>query len=383
MKKKVQISTDEKHRNELSGKAVLLSLICVSSFHVDRDHLHSILSNPKDLSVLIQNSIVIEEGRNCITSALDTLAPILHLNWKQLMLRASSIIVQNINNVTPSALDDAIRQSWSAYNPGTKWKKASEKNNDWLFAMTASQSGVNALPVHYNILTGELLVDGDRLSSLPPKYEQHSTYRLLFGRSSLEIMPSGLAGMRYSTKTAYAGHTVHFGLSDEKTVEGDLRIRAVHPDQTMELIPPRLFRDKFPSAFVENFVHWYDISKQQIEFRPLGSVWRSSSEDWTLTRTIDGRGWQLLWPESCQRLPNFSFAEPNLLTRDLIRSSSFRVSSFGAEEHKPSHDRDYHGRDRGQASEAGMRVFMAADLIYHERQGVYPEGLHDSAASSM
>jgi hypothetical protein len=44
LKQKVDESIDDRHRQELLGKAVLVALICVGSFDVDQHHLRSILA---------------------------------------------------------------------------------------------------------------------------------------------------------------------------------------------------------------------------------------------------------------------------------------------------------------------------------------------------
>jgi hypothetical protein len=42
--------------------------------------------------------------------------------------------------------------------------------------------------------------------------------------------------------------------------------------------------------------------------------------------------------------PNLAFVKPNLLRRDMIRTSTFRVDGFGAEDHTYGFDRDYEVR---------------------------------------
>ncbi|KAI0428953.1 hypothetical protein F5Y09DRAFT_357310 [Xylaria sp. FL1042] len=56
-----------------------------------------------------------------------------------------------------------------------------------------------------------------------------------------------------------------------------------------------------------------------------------------------------------------------LMERDRIRSSTFRISGFGAEEHTTKYDGSYHGRDRDQSSTRGINAYVLSSIIFHER----------------
>ncbi|ROW09287.1 hypothetical protein VPNG_05843 [Cytospora leucostoma] len=144
----------------------------------------------------------------------------------------------------------------------------------------------NSLRVHFNLLTGQLLVDGLPLSRLPDTYEQHDSYRELFGGIVLEIMPSSVAGFQFSAKQRYSGYSLHFGLDDP-----DMLVRASKGDNAFELIPKRVSQGKLPHTFSEDFVHWYDRAAGTVEFRPSRQPWESVVNPWKLVR--DGSGWIL------------------------------------------------------------------------------------------
>lgn len=78
---------------------------------------------------------------------------------------------------------------------------------------------------------------------------------------------------------------------------------------------------------------------------------------------------KFFYPETYIEPPKLDFLVPYLLERDLIRSSTFRVSGFGAEQRTAEYDAEYHGRGRGQDSERATRSFVAASLIF-QRQAV-------------
>lgn len=132
-----------------------------------------------------------------------------------------------------------------------------------------------------------MLVNGLPLDCVPSNYENHPAYRTLFGDAVLEVTPIAVPGMQFSCKEEYFRHSLYLGLSSED----DLLVQALLGGRTYEFIPNHVLRGGFPTAFVDNFVHWYDSADDSLEFRPKGDPWTSSPDNWRLTRA--GPEWQL------------------------------------------------------------------------------------------
>lgn len=148
--------------------------------------------------------------------------------------------------------------------------------------------------VNFNLLSGELLINGIALDGLPQEYERHKSYQKLFGNSHVEVMPSHVPGMRFSCQRQYLQHVVHLGKGPtEGSTESDLFVLAVKDDQTWEFIPPRLFERFFPDDFVENCAHWYSVNDGEVEFRPTAAPWISSESNWRLKRNRFQNTWFL------------------------------------------------------------------------------------------
>jgi hypothetical protein len=60
----------------------------------------------------------------------------------------------------------------------------------------------------------------------------------------------------------------------------------------LDLLPPRVFRGRLPSHFVEHYFHWYDHKQDVVLFRPRYAPWSSESVRWRLVR--EGSSWQLV-----------------------------------------------------------------------------------------
>jgi hypothetical protein len=71
-------------------------------------------------------------------------------------------------------------------------------------------------------------------------------------------------------------------------------------------------------------------------------------------------------PETYVSPPVLGNTEHQLIERDLVRTSVFRVSEYGAERIFPQQDRTYLSRDREQNSRRGEQAFFAATLILRD-----------------
>ncbi|KAE9371942.1 hypothetical protein N431DRAFT_456702 [Stipitochalara longipes BDJ] len=297
LKGKIQSAVNETQRTDLSSKAVEIALICFDSFNLDEQYLEVTLSDSKLVSILIQCSMLIQEGELEISRTSNAMVPMLHQRWKGTAYRCYPFLSKKVLENGAIFLDDAIKKSWCAYEPGHGWQPVSAQVDYWLVSQTTSQGDDenDLLSVHFNLLTSELLVNGVPLASLPSQYESHPTYRTLLGNSHLEVMPSTIKGMQYSGKKDYAGYALHFGIttSSSGSNNNDLLVQAVREDQRYELIPARIFRNHFPAAFANNHVHWYDIKNKSVEFRRTEDPWTSSRHNWKLTISRMGSKWQL------------------------------------------------------------------------------------------
>ncbi|RMZ83548.1 hypothetical protein DV738_g1146, partial [Chaetothyriales sp. CBS 135597] len=79
---------------------------------------------------------------------------------------------------------------------------------------------------------------------------------------------------------------------------------------------------------------------------------------------------RIFYPESCISLPTLNHVEPDLQDRDCIRSSTFCVSGFGAEDHTTGCDKDYLARDQDQNSPQAAKAFAMSSYVFLEHPAV-------------
>lgn len=120
--------------------------------------------------------------------------------------------------------------------------------------------------VRYDLLSGKLLVNGMPVDQPPPEYHTRLLYKTLFGTATVEVMPATSRGFRFSTKRTFREHEVQLGL--RKNV-GALIVQASYLDEVIENVPSEVLAADLPQHFVEGYVHWYNTSSGNVEFRPI------------------------------------------------------------------------------------------------------------------
>ncbi|KAI1100553.1 hypothetical protein F4804DRAFT_348467 [Jackrogersella minutella] len=283
-------TTDGDTRIDLRSKLTKIALICADSFNVDDEHLRNYLASPDHATIMIRCAILIQEGLHCIPRTTKDLTSIMHRRWERLAFRALNVLSDEIIRKNNPALNNAIKESWPGFNAVSQWRVLGVPYHHWLEG--SALEGENDSPlIHFSLLTGELLVNGSPLSRLPKGYEEHCTYKMLFGKSILEVMPSTVPGMRFSSKKAFNGHRIHLGLD---SADENLFIQADAESQTFEFIPRHILRDSFPTVFVDKFIHWYNKTNDCVEFCAHELPWSHSEQNWRLVRSWNiSSSWQL------------------------------------------------------------------------------------------
>ncbi|KZF24028.1 hypothetical protein L228DRAFT_218359 [Xylona heveae TC161] len=280
----------DEERSEFCQRTLQTALIGIQTFDVDDIFLSQLLQKPGHAAVFIEFSIAIRDTARCVEgserakrTAIDLVfLDALLLRHRRLVLRARTDLINNITLGGSLCLNDAIQKHWQSYRPRDQW---AVERDCWLSISSYSQDNESALMVHFNVVTAELLVNGLPLSRLPLEYENHETYRILLGQSPIEVVPSAEPGMRFSSNHILHEHQLHFFLKK------DLLVRASKHGHFWDYVPPRVFGSSLPMKFTEDYVHWYDVRNDVVEFRPKASPWLSPQSTWRLSRI--GSEWRL------------------------------------------------------------------------------------------
>lgn len=202
-------SVEEKQRSDLYSRATEVALLCTQTFSVEDEFIDVVLQQPSATSILLRCSIVVQENGKVAQSESQAVYKAMLQSWRTTLYRVFTKLRQCIQRGN-IGLDTAVRENWADFDPlpGAHWKIMSEATHKhWL----CTNSG--DLKVFFNLLSAELLVNGLPLARLPSEFMRHPIYMPLFGKSTLEVVPTDQPGMRFSAKSTYQGYKLHFGMS--------------------------------------------------------------------------------------------------------------------------------------------------------------------------
>ncbi|KAK2742649.1 hypothetical protein FQN55_007768 [Onygenales sp. PD_40] len=270
---KLQQAQEEKAA-ELRNIALEVALTLHRTFDVDDDYFGDLINSSDDIISIIKCYTTIHDRCPNFSSLSGGTKFLVRQFW-ELASRLESFLLDKI-------LDDqdgihlAIGSLWSEYSRGDPF--AIEKEGEpWLTSKTSCDENCSTFSVHYNVLSGELLIDGSPLTTLPRDYEIHDLYIRLFPKKKFEVVPSRMPGMKFATRHEFFGYQIHMGMK-----ENHLIVRAVKDRTVYEILPEKAVDGDFPEEFVKKYVHWLHIGKDIIEWRPINKIWESSPQNWTL-----------------------------------------------------------------------------------------------------
>ncbi|KAI9818941.1 MAG: hypothetical protein M1832_004109 [Thelocarpon impressellum] len=280
---RVQDEHDQTIVTDLSARALELALTCHATYNVDWPHLRHLLASDVDVAAVTESSIVIHDRCPAVTDTLSASTQALLRSHFRRCHRLEPVLRRYIHT-QPNGLDETIGRLWGGYKTGTAWQALPAPDERWLAATTASTANNASMQVHFNLLDGTLLINGSPLARLPRSYEEHPTFRRLFGERILDVVPSTMSDMRFESRTRLQDHQVFFSMSNDELI-----VRSRKDERTYEALPLRVLEGEFPQAFVRDYVHWLEPATGRVEWRPLTNLWMSSPEhNWVMQPNSSG-----------------------------------------------------------------------------------------------
>ena len=271
---KLNHSEVDRERQEWAQRVLKAALICAVTFDVGEVHLAATLNDSRDLAVFVESAVLARNHLPASERPSDSIALQLVHRWHTVMYQAREAVVEEVLNNGNTGLDGAIEQIWAGYSPpAAQWMRRTLDAQRHVIERRGSM-----LSVSFNVLTGNLFVNGHPLSKLPRAYQQNSTFKQLFGEQILDVGPSSVPEMEFSACREQNGWVIHFAMKEDQLV-----VRAVRSSGTWEYIPRRHLDGDLPNSFVNKYAHWLNLATKEIEFRALEHKWVTSSENWLLT----------------------------------------------------------------------------------------------------
>ena len=187
IRKKLESTQDETIHAGLQQRLCILAATCFSTLDVCPKHIATLLADDEDFSIAMQCAIIVNE--NAPSSVSDERS-----SYPMRMLRRHRRLLHDLERffcqLDPADADQARLLHGDAYNHALShlslglrcslsWHMLPRPNSRWISCMTEGRH-----KVHYDLLTGQLLIDGKQLGRLPQEIVQHPTYASIFGAVS-------------------------------------------------------------------------------------------------------------------------------------------------------------------------------------------------------
>lgn len=194
----------------------------------------------------------------------------------------------------PRVLESAIFKCWSESGGSTdttfsSWT-ATEGEEPWVVTRITTkvpaikgQSYSICQTVHFNYVSGFLLVDGKPSGRLPERIRDSEELKELFGvHTHLRTYPSRLAGMSHQlVGIVEKCWQIHFGLRGDRVI-----VRAISRGASLEFIPRKVFfRESaydLPVELLETCVHFLNLSTGRLQIHRRPKIWTLKQRDWVI-----------------------------------------------------------------------------------------------------
>ncbi|KAH9170112.1 hypothetical protein EDB89DRAFT_2114928 [Lactarius sanguifluus] len=278
---KLDTAEEDTSRATLRRRLCTLAATCCSTYDVCPEHVPSTLTSDNDIAIAVHCTVIVHDNT---PSILEDDYLIRLLNRHRRILHFLEPHLREGVQSNPSGFDNGLASLWPGFRRQTtsNWHALPRPNSRWIFCTVEGGQ-----EVHYNILTGQLLIGGNPLGRLPQDIIQHSTYASVLGTRVLDVVPADIPEMEFMTRSNVYGYQIFFSRRD-----GNLTLQARRPEDPrfIQFVPRPVFVDDFPKAFVDDCVHWLDLGTGEVEFRPVESPWTPDSSNWRLTvHTDDAR----------------------------------------------------------------------------------------------
>lgn len=169
--------SDGERTRQLILKAASL---CRLTYDLDSEDTETGLNSDDDVANLVESAVLIRDNTpDPLTSLTNELQRCVLHGWK--VAHGLEGRLRTLIQDRSEGIDQAIRRIWSGAMMSGEWTFMPGKDRTW--AVSKTLGSLHGVPqsVHYNIVSGELLVDGRPLGRIPREFAKHPLYQRLFG----------------------------------------------------------------------------------------------------------------------------------------------------------------------------------------------------------
>ncbi|KAG9228031.1 hypothetical protein BJ875DRAFT_529478 [Amylocarpus encephaloides] len=280
LRTELQLATNAESSRTFSRYALWAALLCRQTFviYLDTKHDLSLVS----LTSYIQSSKTLQDNLVSETATLPLLLNSALIRDLKTIHHLRYVLKKSLDE-NPHCLITAICSILPGLGGGTEnvFSHHQFEETWWLKIKISANANRLSQTVHFHILEGILLIEGQPVGKLPAEYRKAFVLSQLFGNQSLLAYPSSVPSMSFMLALNMKGHEIHLGLRRDQLV-----IRALAQQTTLELIPDRVFQGPssfdLPSSLVKDCVHWLDLNTGIIEIRQHPHIWKMKHSNWKI-----------------------------------------------------------------------------------------------------
>jgi hypothetical protein len=181
LRSKLDETHDEVSRSNLGRRLCILAATCFSTYGVCPKHIPWILSDDLDFAVAVHCAVIVHDNTPPTLDDDDSGFLARLLNRHRRLLHFLEPFLHSGVQSNQTGFDDGITKLWRHFRrqASSNWHTLPSPNSRWI---TCTVGG--GLEVHYNLLTGRLLLGGESLGRLPQEVMKHSTYASVLGAVS-------------------------------------------------------------------------------------------------------------------------------------------------------------------------------------------------------
>jgi hypothetical protein len=187
--KKLNSTQDEVTCEGLRLRLCMIAATCFSTFDVCPEHVPKVLATEEDFVVAMQCAVIVHDNKPpslsdgnspYLTRMLSRHHRLLH-HLEPTFCESKPGVLDEAELLHADAYDDALGRLWLGYSRdiSSRWHALPGPNSRWI-----SCGAKGGHEVHYDLLTGKLLVDGRPLGRLPQEIVDHPTYASVLGTVS-------------------------------------------------------------------------------------------------------------------------------------------------------------------------------------------------------
>ncbi len=181
---KFQETTEESDMQDLQCHIFELASTVQATYDVESEHIPALLQSDEDVKILVESTIIMHDNTPVKQDFIS-------LEIRRLLRRSERLLhfiepyIQNMrwNKAFQQGINLAVTSIWPAYH-ATHWMMLNSPNHRWINTLTAVAANQQSQPVHLNLLSGLLLINGKPLGRLPQDITSHATYIRIFGTVS-------------------------------------------------------------------------------------------------------------------------------------------------------------------------------------------------------